>query len=138
MRPTMTRTAMIGLIILGVLSVVTRSVVAQEYEVLWQTIDGGGGTSAGGAFQLSGTIGQADAGATMTAGDFVLTGGFWSGSEASANPCPADFDGDGDVDTGDLLHLLGCWGTPCGDVDGDSDTDTTDLLALLAAWGDCP
>ena len=52
--------------------------------------------------------------------------------------CPADFDGDGDVDTADLLFLLGAWGTPDGDVDGDGDTDTSDLLALLAAWGDCP
>ncbi|MDY7108444.1 MAG: VCBS repeat-containing protein [Planctomycetota bacterium] len=52
--------------------------------------------------------------------------------------CPADFDGDGDVDTADLLFLLGAWGTPDGDVDGDGDTDTADLLALLAAWGDCP
>ncbi|MDY7109468.1 MAG: M20/M25/M40 family metallo-hydrolase [Planctomycetota bacterium] len=52
--------------------------------------------------------------------------------------CPADFDGDGDVDTADLLHLLGAWGTPEGDVDGDGDTDTADLLALLAAWGECP
>jgi len=52
--------------------------------------------------------------------------------------CPADFDGDGDVDTADLLHLLGAWGTPDGDVDGDGDTDTADLLALLAAWGECP
>jgi len=52
--------------------------------------------------------------------------------------CPADFDGDGDVDTADLLFLLGAWGTPNGDVDGDNDTDTADLLALLAAWGDCP
>jgi hypothetical protein len=52
--------------------------------------------------------------------------------------CPADFDGDGDVDTADLLYLLAAWGTPDGDVDGDNDTDTADLLALLAAWGDCP
>ncbi|MDY7109092.1 MAG: hypothetical protein SYC29_10705 [Planctomycetota bacterium] len=52
--------------------------------------------------------------------------------------CPADFDGDGDVDTADLLHLLGCWGDGCGDVDGDGDTDTADLLALLGAWGQCP
>jgi len=52
--------------------------------------------------------------------------------------CPADFDGDGDVDTADLLFLLGAWGTPDGDVDGDGDTDTSDLLALLAAWGECP
>jgi polyhydroxybutyrate depolymerase len=52
--------------------------------------------------------------------------------------CPADFDGDGDVDTSDLLFLLAAWGTPDGDVDGDGDTDTSDLLALLAAWGECP
>ena len=52
--------------------------------------------------------------------------------------CPADFDGDGDVDTADLLFLLAAWGTADGDVDGDNDTDTADLLALLAAWGQCP
>ncbi|MDY7110003.1 MAG: VCBS repeat-containing protein [Planctomycetota bacterium] len=51
--------------------------------------------------------------------------------------CPADFDGDGDVDTTDLLFLLAAWGTPDGDVDGDGDTDTADLLALLADWGPC-
>ena len=56
----------------------------------------------------------------------------------AGEPCPWDFDGDGDVDTADLLYLLGAWGTPDGDVDGDGDTDTADLLALLAHWGDCP
>jgi len=58
--------------------------------------------------------------------------------EFQGSECPADFDGDGDVDTADLLHLLGAWGTPGGDVDFDGDTDTADLLALLAAWGQCP
>jgi hypothetical protein len=57
---------------------------------------------------------------------------------AEGSSCPADLDGDGDVDTADLLYLLACWGTDCGDVDFDGDTDTADLLALLAAWGDCP
>ena len=52
-------------------------------------------------------------------------------------PCPADFDGDGDVDTADLLILLDAWGTAGGDVDGDGDTDAADLLDLLAAWGAC-
>jgi len=54
------------------------------------------------------------------------------------NPCPWDFDGDKDIDTSDLLFLLGSWGTPAGDVDGDGDTDTGDLLELLGHWGDCP
>jgi hypothetical protein len=57
--------------------------------------------------------------------------------EYQVETCPADFDDDGDVDTADLLFLLGAWGTPDGDVDGDGDTDTADLLALLAAWGPC-
>jgi hypothetical protein len=56
----------------------------------------------------------------------------------TGDECPADFDGDGDVDTADLLYLLAAWGTPDGDIDGDGDTDTADLLALLAAWGECP
>jgi hypothetical protein len=54
------------------------------------------------------------------------------------NPCPGDFDGDGQVGVPDLLYLLSCWGEPCGDVDGDGDTDVGDLLLLLAAWGECP
>jgi len=56
----------------------------------------------------------------------------------AGEPCPWDLDGDGDVDTADLLRLLANWGTPYGDVDGDGDTDTADLLALLAHWGECP
>ena len=56
---------------------------------------------------------------------------------AAGNDCPADFDGDGDVDTADLLFLLEHWGTGGGDVDDDGDTDAADLLALLSAWGDC-
>ncbi|MDY7109091.1 MAG: hypothetical protein SYC29_10700 [Planctomycetota bacterium] len=52
--------------------------------------------------------------------------------------CPADFDGNGVVDTADLLFLLGCWGTECGDVNGDGTTNTADLLELLGAWGECP
>ena len=52
---------------------------AQQYSIDWFTIDGGGGTSTGGVYSVSGTIGQPDANATpMTGGNFSLTGGFWS------------------------------------------------------------
>jgi hypothetical protein len=113
------------------------SVAAGDFDINWWTVDGGGVMlSAGGEFELSGTIGQPDAGALMSGGDFTITGGFWSGAPGGSS-CPADFDGDGDVDTADLLFLLGAWGTPDGDVDGDGDTDTADLLDLLAAWGPC-
>ena len=35
---------------------------AQSYAIDWHTIDGGGGTSTGGVYAVSGTIGQHDAG----------------------------------------------------------------------------
>jgi len=49
-----------------------------QYSVDWFTIDGGGGTSTGGVYSVSGTIGQPDAGALMSGGNFTLQGGFWA------------------------------------------------------------
>jgi len=46
------------------------------YNLNWSTIDGGGGTSTGGVYAVSGTIGQPDAGA-MGGGTYTLQGGFW-------------------------------------------------------------
>ncbi len=54
--------------------------------------------------------------------------------------CPADLDGDGAVDTDDLLALLAAWGPNPGhpaDLDGNGAVGTADLLALLASWGPC-
>ncbi len=47
-----------------------------QFSIDWSTIDGGGGTSTGGVFTVTGTIGQPDAG-TMSGGNFTLVGGFW-------------------------------------------------------------
>jgi len=49
---------------------------AQTYSIDWFTIDGGGGTSTGGVYSVSGTIGQPDAG-TLAGGPYTLRGGFW-------------------------------------------------------------
>jgi len=49
-----------------------------QYSIDWSTIDGGGGTSTGGVYSVSGTIGQPDAGGPMTGGNYSLTGGFWA------------------------------------------------------------
>jgi hypothetical protein len=108
-----------------------------SFDLTWNTMDSGGGVSTGGGFELAGTIGQPDAGLVMTGGGFAFTGGFWPAA-GGGTTCPADFDGDGDVDTADLLYLLGCWGEACGDVNGDGTTNTADLLELLGAWGSCP
>jgi hypothetical protein len=47
-----------------------------QYSIDWSTIDDGGGTSTGGVYTVSGTIGQPDAG-MMSGGAHTLSGGFW-------------------------------------------------------------
>ena len=54
-----------------------------------------------------------------------------------ANPCPADFNGDGIVGGADLGLLLAAWGSSRGDLNGDGTTSGADIGLLLAAWGDC-
>ncbi|MHC5023337.1 MAG: M12 family metallo-peptidase [Planctomycetota bacterium] len=60
----------------------------------------------------------------------------------SLGPCLADFDGSGQIDTGDLLSLLEAWGgsDPAHDIapiGGDGIVNIVDLQALLASWGSC-
>jgi len=52
--------------------------LAQQYSVDWFRIAAGGGTSTGGIYSVSGTIGQHDAGGPMTNGSSSIIGGFWS------------------------------------------------------------
>jgi hypothetical protein len=55
------------------------STSAQQYEIPWFKIAGGGGMqSTGGVYSISGTIGQHDAGGPATNGPYSLTSGFWS------------------------------------------------------------
>ena len=63
-------------LVLGFLICLSAS--AQQYSIDWYKIAGGGGTSTGGTYQVSGTIGQHDAGGPMTGGNYSLTGGFWA------------------------------------------------------------
>jgi hypothetical protein len=68
----------LGALILAALATATRAQSGGQFDLSWSTVDGGGGTSTGGQFSLSGTIGQPDAGVTLASGPFSLTGGFWS------------------------------------------------------------
>ena len=52
--------------------------LAQSYNIDWYKIAGGGGTSTGGVYTVTGTIGQPDASGAMTGGNYSLTGGFWA------------------------------------------------------------
>lgn len=58
---------------------------AQSYSIDWFTMDGGGGTSTGGVYSVTGTIGQPDAG-KMSGGNFTVEGGFWSVIAAVQTP----------------------------------------------------
>jgi hypothetical protein len=76
-----------------------------QFSIDWYTIDGGGGVSSGGTFELQGTIGQHDAGTPHTGGSFGLAGGFWAVSPPGAG-CYPDCDsstGQGILDIFDFL-----------------------------------
>ena len=112
------------------------------FDLSWNTVDGGGGESSGGAFTLAGTIGQADApgsGAPLTGGGFEVIGGFWAGG-GPAIPCPADITGDGQINVSDLLAVISAWGVCPGcpaDINADGQVNVTDLLMVINGWGAC-
>jgi len=56
-----------------------------DYTIDWWSTGGGGGTSAGGNYSVSGTIGQPDAG-TLSGGNFTLQGGFWATPATASTP----------------------------------------------------
>jgi len=106
-----------------------QSVSFSGYELSWYTIDGGGGTSSGGQYVLTGTIGQPDA--AYSAGEqYELLGGFWPGGPL----CTI-------VDFADFARFAGYWltsdsGLP-GDLDGDNDVDLEDLSRFADYWLAC-
>lgn len=55
-----------------------------SYDLTWSSVDGGGGTSTGGSYSLSGSAGQPDASGdtALSGGTYALTGGFWAGATA--------------------------------------------------------
>ena len=151
---TMKRSPKLAIVIATAMMVVTAA-LAQEFgpgtfDLSWNTVDGGGGTSNGGTFELSGTIGQLDAGVVLIGGAFEVSGGFWPGGSQPVETCPADLAplaGDGIVNVQDLLVVIGAWGACANPNDcladisppgGNDVVDVQDLLAVIGAWGMCP
>ncbi len=105
--------------------------LADEFEMIRWTIDGGGVMdAAGGDFELSGTAGQSDAGVMMTGEDFELTGGFWFQTPRG------DCDSTGGVDLLDYDAFESCLtgpntgvtiGCECFDVNRSGTVDLTDF-----------
>lgn len=119
-------------------AIVIASAPALDIQMSRWTVDAGGTTdSTGGSFELSGTMGQADAG-VMTGGDFELTGGFWF--RLPHNDCNSD----GWVDLIDYDDFDGCLSGPsggvaaprcnCFDLDSDNDVDLADTARFQIAF----
>ena len=119
-------------------------VLAQDYAIDWHTVDGGGEMwSAGGDYELGGTIGQPDAladGNTMSGGTYTLTGGFWFEEP------PCDCNSTGNVDLFDYSDLEACLSGPdgglpadecnCFDIDHDNDVDLSDVAEFQQSFTD--
>lgn len=116
--------------------------VARLEDGVWVAVGGGtsGGVSALAAVELP------DGPGLLVGGFFATAGGMpsanvalWQGC-ATPTPCPADLDGSGGIDSGDLNIVLGgfgCSGGGCdGDVDGDGDVDSGDLNEVLGVFGE--
>jgi hypothetical protein len=56
------------------------------FDLSWSKVAGGGGTSTGGVYAVSGTVGQHDAGGPMTNGQYSVLGGFWGVIAAVQTP----------------------------------------------------
>jgi len=136
------------LVLSAVVLFAATAVLADDFDIDWWTIDGGGEMwTTGGDFELSGTIGQPDGNTVvMAGGDYELAGGFWVIALAEPEPIPGDVDGDGDVDLADLAALLASYGAcegdpgfnPAADIDQSGCVDLSDLAALLANYGTGP
>lgn len=109
------------------------AVAAAEVDLNWFTFSNGGSLSAGGGFELSGTIGQSAAG-VMHGGLVTLTGGF------RFQIPPGDFEEDGGVDLRDVAWFALCVAGPVGeppmfecrrfDVNRDGAVDLADFSTI--------
>ena len=102
---------------------------AEDYAIVWSTIDGGGGRSSGGPYTLVGTIGQPDAAWSSGGGNYELLGGFWPGGPI----CIVAFD--------DFARFAQLWrleGTGlAADLDGSGHVDFDDLGEFADLWLSC-
>jgi len=121
------------------------AVALGQYEIPWHTVDGGGAcpptASVGGTYELSGTIGQHDAGAftqPMVGSTLELVGGFWTVAAITPPPacaCAGDMNIDGLKDGRDIQEFAACLVSggdcACADVDAVAGLSLDDLTVFV-------
>ncbi len=111
------------------------------YEIVWSTIDSGGGTSTGGAYTLRATIGQHDAAPPASGGTYDIAGGYWPGVPFSLGCNPADLDGNGTLNFDDIDAFVNGFlaGDLIADLDGNGVLNFDDIDAFVNAFlAGCP
>jgi len=58
----------------------------------------------------------------------------YDGIPDTCETCPADIDGDGDVDSDDIVVFFQTWEAGERDYDGDGDTDSDDIVGFFTNW----
>ncbi|MCC7387957.1 MAG: VCBS repeat-containing protein [Phycisphaerales bacterium] len=80
--------------------------------------------------------GQGEVAAAVSHTDYPSLGAVLLLEPRAPDPCPADFNQDGAVNTIDVIAFLGAWsaGDPSADVNHDGLVNTQDVIAFLGAW----
>ena len=136
-------------VVLALLCTITAPVLAQNYDLSWHTIDGGGTVSTSlEGYELVGTIAQADADgdvAELAADGYTLVGGFWA-AVAPHCSCFADVNADDKIDGRDVQQFLDCaladaGDCACADLDRSGEiapADVETFVELLLTETQCP
>lgn len=109
--------------------------LAQPIELTWSSLDAGVQKSTAGSLELTGTIGQVDAGRRLASTDHVLTGGFWSGGAVTPD-CLSDLNDDGVADLADFLQFFNQFDQEGfgSDVNMDNQLDFADFLSFFNSF----
>ena len=116
-----------------------RSASAQ-YFLISSATDGGGGSSSGGEFTMLSSMGEANSGAVMIGGGWLVSPGFLNptNSPTPTRPCPADFNGDSEYNSDDLADFIGGYfrvvRDPRCDLNRDGVIDSEDLSDFITIY----
>lgn len=121
-------------IVFGAIAIADDGDTSGQLDIFGAAQTGGGGTSTGGEFELSGTIGQATT-EYLSGDDLQIQSGFWA--DFCDDCAEGDVNCDGIVNGEDVTALLSEWGVCAGcsgDLTGDFNVNGADLAVILANW----